>query len=34
MAVTMRSQALIDSARDFLDLPPVQYDGGAWADYV
>ena len=29
-----RSQALIDAARDYLDLPPVQYDGGAWIDYV
>ena len=29
-----RSQALIDAARDYLDLPPVQYDGGAWTDYV
>jgi hypothetical protein len=34
MAVTMRSQALIDSARDFLELPPVQYDGRAWTEYV
>jgi len=29
-----RSQALIDAARNYLDLPPVQYDGGAWIDYV
>jgi hypothetical protein len=29
-----RAQALVDSARDFLGLPPVQYDGGAWTDYV
>ena len=29
-----RSQALIDAARDYLDFPPVQYDGGAWTDYV
>ena len=29
-----RSQALIDAARDFLDLPCVEYDGGAWVDYV
>jgi hypothetical protein len=29
-----RSQALIDAARDYLDLPCVQYDGGAWIDYV
>ena len=34
MAVAMRSQALIDSAREFLELEPVQYDGGAWTDYV
>lgn len=29
-----RSQALIDAARDFLELKPLQYDGGAWTDYV
>jgi hypothetical protein len=29
-----RSQALIDAARDFLELEPVQYDGGAWTDYI
>jgi hypothetical protein len=28
------SQALIDSARAFLDLPEMQYEGGAWADYI
>jgi hypothetical protein len=28
------SQALIDSARAFLDLPETQYDGGAWVDYI
>ena len=33
-SVFHRSQALIDAARDYLDLPPVQYDGGAWTDYV
>jgi hypothetical protein len=29
-----RAQALIDAARDYLDLPYVEYDGGAWVDYV
>ena len=29
-----RAQALIDEAREFLNLPQVQYDGGAWTDYV
>ena len=33
-AQVTRAQALIDSARDFLELDPVQYDGGAWTDYV
>ena len=33
-AQVAREQALIDSARDFLELEPVQYDGGAWVDYV
>ena len=33
-AQTARAQALVDSARDFLELDPVQYDGGAWTDYV
>ena len=33
-SVFHRSQALIDAARDYLDLPPVRYDGGAWTDYV
>lgn len=33
-AQVARAQALVDSARDFLGLPPVQYDGGAWTEYV
>lgn len=33
-ALSYRSQALIDVAREFLKLPPMQYDGGAWTDYV
>ena len=33
-ALANRSQALIDSARDFLGLPPVHYDGGSWLDYI
>lgn len=34
MAVAMRSQALVDAAREFLDLPPAQYDAGSWLDYI
>jgi hypothetical protein len=34
VAVANRSQALIDSAREFLALESVQYDGGAWTDYI
>ena len=33
-AQSARSQDLINVAREILDLPPVQYDGGAWTDYV
>jgi hypothetical protein len=33
-AQVARAQALVDSARDFLEIEPVQYDGGAWTDYV
>lgn len=33
-AVFDRSQDLIDYARDYLGLDQVQYDGGAWTDYV
>ena len=29
-----RSQALIDIARAAMELPPKQYDGGAWTDYL
>lgn len=29
-----RSQALLDSALKFLKLPPVQYQGGVWSDYI
>ena len=28
------AQALIDSARTFLELDPVEYDGGAWTSYL
>jgi hypothetical protein len=28
------SQALIDSARAFLGLPEMQYDGGVWEEYI
>ena len=30
----VRSQALIDIARDAMDLPPVMYDRGPWGDYL
>jgi hypothetical protein len=33
-AQVARAQALVDSARDYLELEPLQYDGGAWIDYV
>ena len=33
-AQVARAQALVDSAREFLERDPVQYDGGAWTDYV
>ena len=33
-AQAARAQALVESALDFLGLPPVQYTGGAWTDYV
>lgn len=33
-AQVARAQALVDSARECLELDPVQYDGGAWTDYV
>ena len=33
-AAFSRSQALIDAARDYLELELVQYEGGAWTDYV
>lgn len=28
------AQALIDSARAFLNHPPVQYEGGPWTSYL
>ena len=33
-AQAARAQALAESALDFLGLPPVQYTGGAWVDYI
>ena len=33
-AQVARAQALVESALDFLGLPPVQYTGGAWIDYI
>ncbi len=28
-----RTQTMIDKAREFLGLVPVQYDGGSWENY-
>lgn len=33
-ALASRSQSLIDVAREEMGLPPAQYDGGAWTDYI
>jgi len=33
-ALASRSQALIDCVRDMMGMDAVQYDGGAWTDYV